>query len=181
MKFSKNTLLTLLDLRRWRPLAMGKPSTATSLLFIATVAPLAAQKPKKNDPETAAVKAVVNRFFEGMEKRDTALLKSTCAPEMLLQTFMADKNGKMQVYSEPLEDFVNMVAFPSSDKYVERIRFEAVNVEKSLASVWAPYQFFINDKRSHCGTNSFQLIKTSEGWKIQYIIYTRRKEGCRGG
>lgn len=139
--------------------------------------PLLAQKSKPEDPEKA-IKATINRFFDGMEKGDTLLLKSACAPTMVLQTYMADKEGKMQVYTEDFQEFVNMVATPNTDQYDERIQFEAIHAEKSLASVWTPYSFFINGKRSHCGTNSFQLVKTSDGWKIQYIIDTRRKQGC---
>lgn len=151
-----------------------------ALLFFALLAfcPTSfAQKQKTENPEKS-IKTVINRFFEGMEKGDTALLKSTCTPTMVLQTYMADKDGKMQVYTEEFAEFVAMVSSPSADKYDERIRFEAIHAEKSLASVWTPYTFFINGKRSHCGTNSFQLVKTNDGWKIQYIIDTRRKQGC---
>ena len=62
------------------------------------------------------------------------------------------------------------VGTPAKDKYKEAIEFEAVHVEKSLASAWTPYVFYVNGKVSHCGTNSFQLVKTDDGWKIQYII-----------
>lgn len=136
-----------------------------------------AQKPKPENPEKA-IKTVINRFFDGLEKGDTTLLKSSCTPTMLLQTYTTDKEGKMQVYTEELADFLAMVGSPSTDKYEERIKFEAIHAEKSLASVWTPYSFYINGKRSHCGTNSFQLVKTADGWKIQYIIDTRRKQGC---
>ncbi len=147
------------------------------LVFLAFSPLTFAQKPKPENQEKA-IKATIFRFFEGMEKGDTALLKSTCTSGMILQTFMADKEGKMQVYTEELADFLSMIATPTTDKYEERIRFEAIHAEKSLASVWTPYTFYINRKRSHCGTNSFQLVKMADGWKIQYILDTRRKQGC---
>lgn len=145
--------------------------------FWAFASPVFAQKSKPESPDKD-IKAVINRFFEGMEKGDTTLLKSTCMPGMVLQTYMADKEGKMQVYTEDFAEFVAMVATPHTDQYDERIKFESILAEKSLASVWTPYAFYINGKRSHCGTNSFQLLKTSDGWKIQYIVDTRRKQGC---
>lgn len=147
------------------------------LVFLASSPLTFAQKSKPENQEKA-IKATILRFFEGIEKGDTALLKSTCTSGMVLQTFMADKEGKMQVYTEELADFLSMIATPTTDKYEERIRFEAIHAEKSLASVWTPYSFYINGKRSHCGTNSFQLVKMAEGWKIQYILDTRRKQGC---
>ena len=126
-----------------------------------------------------AVKAVINRFFEGMAKGDTALLKSTCTDDPVFQTYMADKDNNMMIYNENFDEFVAFIGTPSKDKYKEVIEFDGIHVEKSLASVWTPYLFYVNGKVLHCGTNSFQLLKTSEGWKIQYIIDTRRKQGCK--
>ncbi|HUH33176.1 MAG TPA: hypothetical protein VLZ28_04430, partial [Daejeonella sp.] len=59
-----------------------------------------------------------------------------------------------------------------------RITFDQVLIDDNLASVWTSYQFYIGDKFSHCGVNSFQLVKGKEGWKIVYLIDTRRKENC---
>ena len=84
----------------------------------------------------------------------------------------------MQMYTEDFWEFVQFVGTPTKDKFREAIEFEAIQAEQSLASVWTPYKFYLNGKLSHCGTNSFQLVKTSEGWKIQYIIDTRRR-GCK--
>lgn len=140
------------------------------LFLIAVLQHVSAQDEKK------AVKEVINRFFDGLEKGDTALLKDACASTMILQTYAANKEGKFEVSTEAFSDLIAFVATPKKDKYDERIIFKVINIEQSLASVWTPYSFFINDKRSHCGTNSFQLIKTDQGWKIQYIIDTRRKD-----
>jgi len=41
--------------------------------------------------------------------------------------------------------------------------------------VWTPYQFYYKEQYSHQGANSFQLVKGVDGWKIQYLIDTRRK------
>jgi len=38
--------------------------------------------------------------------------------------------------------------------------------------VWAPYDFWIDGKLSHCGTDAFDLIKTEDGWKIAGGVYT---------
>jgi hypothetical protein len=94
----------------------------------------------------------------------------------MLQTFRANKNGDMIVVSEPFSKFVEAVGRPTTDKYKEVITFKNIMAEQALASVWTPYTFYVNDKVSHCGTNSFQMVKTKDGWKIQYIIDTRRRD-----
>lgn len=146
----------------------------TLLLFVLA----AAQSLSAQQKDEKAIKAVINDFFTGMEKGDTVLLKSTCTANPVFQTFTANQEGAMQVYTEDFDEFVRFVGTPNKDKYKEVIEFGAVNAEESLASVWTPYKFYLNGKVSHCGTNSFQLVKTAEGWKIQYIIDTRRR-GCK--
>jgi hypothetical protein len=148
--------------------------TATLLFTVLAAVPAHAQK-----DEQKAIKAVINRFFEAMAKGDSAMLRSTCMAEPVLQTYMADREGQLQLFTEEFNEFVAFVGTPSKDKYREEIQFEGIHAEKSLASVWTPYVFYVNDKVAHCGTNSFQLIKTAEGWKIQYIIDTRRRAGCQ--
>lgn len=135
-------------------------------------APLTAQKEAK--PEKA-IKNVINLFFEGLEKGDTTLLRSTCTASPVLQTYMKDKEGQLRVFTEDFDEFIAFIGIPSKDKYKEVIEFDAIHAEEALASVWTPYKFYVNGKVSHTGTNSFQLVKTGEGWKIQYILDTRRK------
>ena len=151
---------------------------ALTLFFALPVGTLFAQKTKADKPEKAerAIKAVINRFFEGMEKGDTTLLKSTCTDAPILQTYMADKAGNFKMHTEDFREFVTFLGTPTQNKYQERIEFGHIEAEQSLASVWTPYKFYLNGKISHCGTNSFQLVKTADGWKIQYIIDTRRKD-----
>jgi len=60
----------------------------------------------------------------------------------------------------------------------ERIRFDMIKIDGALASVWTPYSFYYNNKLSHCGVNVLLLILTNSGWKIQYVIDTRRKDNC---
>jgi hypothetical protein len=146
-----------------------------TLLLLLPTALLSAQQEDKSEK---AIKTVINRFFEGMEKGDTTLLRSTCMPEPVFQTYMADKDGKLTVFTEDFEEFVALVGTPTGDKFDERIEFGAIHAERSLASAWVPYEFFINGKLNHCGTNAFLLLKTPEGWKIQSILDTRRK-GCK--
>jgi Putative lumazine-binding len=135
------------------------------------VLPVAAQKAEK-----AAIKAVIERFFEGLERGDTTILKSACTPQLVLQTFAPNREGVWQVSSVTLAQLVAAVARPRTNTWDEQIVYKTIALEPNLASVWTPYRFLIDGKVSHSGTNSFQLVKTVEGWKIQYIIDTRRKQ-----
>ena len=145
----------------------------TFLLLTILAAPAAAIAQKQ---DKAAIKAVINQFFEGMAKGDSTLLLGACTESPVLQTISVDKAGNQKVVTDDFREFVRFVTTPSKNTLDERIKFEAIHAEESLASVWAPYRFYLNGKLSHCGTNSFQLVKTGAGWKIQYILDTRRKK-----
>jgi hypothetical protein len=47
--------------------------------------------------------------------------------------------------------------------------------DEALASAWVQYEFYVNDKFSHKGTNLITLVKTNDFWKITAIIDTRKK------
>lgn len=127
--------------------------------------------------EEERVKAVINALFEGMRRSDSAALKAVFAPAAILQTIAA-KEGKVSVRTDGVANFITSVSKPQGAVLDERISFGQVLVDGALASVWTPYKFYVGDKFSHCGVNSFQLVKIDGSWKIQYVIDTRRKEGC---
>ena len=130
-----------------------------------------------NAQEETAIKSVIQTFFTAMHNSDTTLLKQTCTNSPLFQTVTQDKAGNWKVLSQPFSSILEFVGLQHKDKYEEKISFQSILIEPNLASVWTPYTFFINDQISHCGINSFQLVKLDSTWKIQYIIDTRRR-GC---
>ena len=129
--------------------------------------------------DEAAVKQAINKLFEGMKKADTAMIRATFSLQSILQTIIKDKGGKVLIETEPLDSFLVAVAKPHLEIYDERITFDVIKIDGELAMVWAPYKFYLGNKFSHCGVDSFQLVKINGEWKIQYLIDTRRRQGCK--
>jgi hypothetical protein len=125
-----------------------------------------------------SVKAVVNNLFTAMKNADGPLLKSCFADSAILQTITKNKEGKVLIKNEEVAGFIDFVSHESKDAADERIRFETIKIDGPLAIVWTPYQFYYKGTFSHCGVNSFQLVRTEKGWQIQYLIDTRRKTNC---
>lgn len=125
-----------------------------------------------------SVKAVINNMFTAMKNADPELLKTCFADSMVLQTISRDKEGKLMVRNEAPSGFVDFISKESPGNADERISFETVKIDGPLASVWTPYQFYYKGKFSHCGVNSFQLVRFNGQWKIQYLIDTRRRTDC---
>ena len=128
--------------------------------------------------DEAAVKQTINQFFDGMRRGDSAEIKATLAPTIVFQTIIQKNDGSTIVETEQVSDFIAAVTKPHPQVYDERVTFDLVKIDAALATVWAPYKFYVGDTFSHCGVDAFQLVKLAGGWKIQYIIDTRRKDAC---
>ncbi len=125
-----------------------------------------------------SVKTVINNLFAAMKNSDTILLKSCFADSMVLQTIVRGKNGGAEVKNEEAAGFVKSISSLKPGSADERITFGTILTDGPLALAWTPYKFFYNGQFSHCGVNSFHLVRFKEGWKIQYLIDTRRRTGC---
>ena len=127
-----------------------------------------------------SVKSVINNMFTGMKTADAVLLKSCFADSMILQTISRNKEGKLVVRNESPAEFIGFISKEAPGNADERITFDVIKVDGPLASAWTPYNFYYKEQFSHCGVNSFQLVRFNGEWKIQYLIDTRRKQGCVG-
>lgn len=125
-----------------------------------------------------SVKQVINNLFTAMKNVDTTLLRSVFTDSTIFQTIARDREGNLRIRTDKAEGFVKSVGSLPKNAAHERISFGSVSVDGPLASVWTPYSFYYNGKFSHCGANSFQLVRMSGVWKIVYLIDTRRREGC---
>ena len=124
-----------------------------------------------------SVKTVVNKMFDAMRNADPVSLKNTFSDNIIFHT-IAEKEGAATVRSEDPKEFIDFISKEKKGAADEQIRFETIKIDGSLAMVWAPYKFYYKGKFSHCGVDSFQLVRINGEWKIQYIIDTRRKQGC---
>ncbi len=125
-----------------------------------------------------SIKATINTLFYAMKNADPSLFRSVFSDSAVMQTIIRDKNGKTIVKTENVQNFASFVSQLKKDSADERIRFETIKIDGPLAIVWTPYNFYFNGLFSHCGVNSFQLVRFEEKWKIQYLIDTRRKNNC---
>ncbi len=125
-----------------------------------------------------SVKAVINQLFISMRNADSTGVVNCFSERNILQTIVRDKEGNISARSELLSNFGRSIAGLQKNAADERIEFETIKIDGPLASVWTPYKFYFNGNFSHCGVNSFQLLREKNGWKIHYLIDTRRKEPC---
>jgi len=148
----------------------------TLLLFALTARPALAQKAA---PKHEAVKQTITVFFEGMRQGDSTLVRRTLAPGAVLHGLGGKPGQPPTLQTESISGFLKAVGTPHPEVWDERVQFSQVLIDANLASVWAPYEFYLGSKFSHCGYDSFQLVKLADGWKIAHVIDTRREEKCK--
>lgn len=145
------------------------------LLLITSMSAIA----QDQSTEKEAIKKTISILFDGMRKGNSTLLKTAFDKKAVFHTVSVSTAGETHLVSgETLEDFAKAIGTPHPDIWDERVTIDEIKVNGNLASVWAPYKFYRGNKFSHCGVDSFQLMKTKSGWKIIYVVDTRLKDNC---
>lgn len=126
-----------------------------------------------------AVKKVITTFFEGLHNGDSTLIKKTIHPEIKIQTTFTNKKGEKLLRTQTKEALLKGISSKkTTDIYFEKLLSYTIKIDGNLASVWAPYEFYFNEKFSHCGANSFQLFNDGTAWKIIFLVDMRRRQTC---
>ena len=124
-----------------------------------------------------SIKTTINKLFAAMKNGNSKALVECFADSAILQT-VVEKNGNVYVQTEPVKDFADFVGTQKQGDADERISFDMVKADGALAVAWTPYKFYYKGNFSHCGIDSYQLVRINGTWKIQYLIDTRRKANC---
>ncbi len=149
-----------------------------SILFLAILGVLLYSNNAQAQYEEDAVKKVIRTMFDGMRAGDSSMVHSVFIDDVRMQTIAPNRQGQMSLRDGSLTNFLNAVGTPHDQVWDERILDYQVKIDGAMASVWTPYEFYAGERFSHCGVNSFQLMKTAAGWKIIYLVDTRRSDNC---
>jgi hypothetical protein len=124
---------------------------------------------KPGDDRDAVLKTVQS-FFDTMTARDVEGARKILQPQGRFHAMrMRDGKPDARAFSNE-EYFATLQA--GDQKMRERMWNPEVRVHGLIATVVAPYDFWIDGKLSHCGIDAFDLIKTEEGWKLAGGVYT---------
>jgi len=118
-----------------------------------------------------SVLSPIQAMFDGMAHRDAAAIKAPWLPGGVL--VLIQEGALSQI---TIENFANRVATSGTTHIEERIHDPHVSIDRDLAVVWAPFNFFINDKLDHCGRDLFNLTQRSGRWQIVGLAATTRKD-----
>jgi CubicO group peptidase (beta-lactamase class C family) len=130
--------------------------------------------------ERSRVLAAVQKLFDGVTAKDEGAMRAVLDREArLVRT--ETRNGSPRMRPMTASEFVSRILEHEGPPLRETIRDPEVGIAENLATVWAPYTYYVGDRFTHCGQAAVQLAKTDvgwSGWKIIAMADTHLSEGC---
>lgn len=124
-----------------------------------------------------AILATVQKVFDAMRTRDTALLSQAFDTTGRLAG-VSTRGTPAVTLTSPSQFGASISRAPAGQVWNERIYDPEVRIDGTVAQVWAYYTFHRNDTFTHCGIDAFMLEKVGGTWKITQLADSRRTEGC---
>jgi len=118
-----------------------------------------------------AVLAPITAMFDAMSKHDVATFKKPLLPGGAMVLMRDGKPTQMT-----FDAFADLIGKPGKAEIAERIHDPLVRIDNDLAVVWAPFEFLVDGKVDHCGTDLFNLVRVNGQWLVASIADTGRKE-----
>ena len=141
-----------------RPLAC-----VAALAFVTPVLPAAT-------PQEQAVLSPVQALFDGMAQRNAAAILKPVLPGATM-VLMRDGTPTQTTFAA----FAQRLATPSPTHIQERVHDPLIRIDHDLAVVWAPFDFLVDGRVDHCGTDLFNLVRQNGQWLIASVADTGRK------
>lgn len=124
--------------------------------------------------------AVAEALFSAMRARDTTTIRELFVPEAQIVALRSGGPPAAAPQMRSAEAFVASIGRPG-EILAERMWDPQVRIDGDLATLWAPYEFHVGDRFSHCGSDAFHLIRAEGRWRIVALTYTVQTTGCTGG
>lgn len=115
----------------------------------------------------------VQKLFDAMAAHDSDAARAVTLPDGRVIGVV-----EKRITNISQEEFAARLATTKSSAYLERMWNPKVLIRGAIATVWAEYDFHLDGKFTHCGIDSFNLIKSGDTWKIAGILYTVETTGC---
>ncbi|HOD10027.1 MAG TPA: nuclear transport factor 2 family protein, partial [Flavobacterium sp.] len=92
------------------------------------------------------VQKTIETFFKGFHAKDTLKMKSVCSEKLILQSISESLKGTKLSQETAQKFYTSIATIPSDIKFEERILNYNIQVDGTMAHVWTPYEFYVNEK-----------------------------------
>lgn len=145
---------------------MMKRLALAIMFLLLIVTPSFAQSANRDDEKDAA--EVPAKLFAAMKAKDAAAIRALFIPEGHLVAIDGPRTGAglstTRIFTP--EAFAKLISESKASDLTEKMVKTEVELFGDMALVYGRYTFHVGEKFSHCGTNSFNLVRTADGWRI---------------
>lgn len=119
-----------------------------------------------DDQKTAG--DVADKLFDAMRAKSFDGIRAVFTADGQLVAIDKPRDGKgiskTRIFTA--ESFAKAISESKATDLIEKMPKKSVTVAGDLAVVTGRYTFHVGEKFSHCGTNTFNLVRTETGWLI---------------
>lgn len=137
---------------------------------------LGAQQAARPQSARDSVVATVQEFFRSMEANDADAAQRIMLPDGQSVATRLSGDSSIVRRASFQSHFDRLRA--ARDVVLERMWTPTVQVHQTIATLWTPYDLYVNGTFSHCGVDAFTLVRTRAGWMISEVVYTIEPTGC---
>jgi ketosteroid isomerase-like protein len=119
--------------------------------------------------DSKAVLDVIHKLFAAMKAKDPKAISALFVKDgqLVAAEMPQSGNGPSTTQLVSVDTFAKMIGdSKGGDEFIEEMKDPEVRVFGDMAIVFGRYTFHLGEMLRHCGTNSFHLLRTAEGWKI---------------
>lgn len=127
------------------------------------------------DADETAIVAQIERFFGAMRAQDPATIKAILLDDTTFTAQRVRPDG-VKLSRIPGQGFADGVA--TQKGLDERMWDPLVMRRGPIAMVWAPYEFRLEGKTTHCGVDVFDMVKIEGTWRIAHLMWTAEPDAC---
>lgn len=128
------------------------------------------------DADRRAIEAALRAFFDALANRDKEGMLAAFMPGGLA---VHSRDG--MIFTRTFQEIVD--AMPDGTQQLEeRIHDTFIRIDRDIAVVWAPYEFYYDDVLHHEGTNILSFMRQPDGrWLISGVTDNGRRPTAQAG
>lgn len=139
------------------------------VLLLAIILAVSGVLVRAQTDDAKAAAQVADRLFAAMKARDADAIRALFLKDGQLVAIDRPRTGEgpstTRVFTG--DAFAKLISESKAPgDLIEEMKNPEVKIFGDMALVFGRYTFHVGTNLSHCGTNSFQLARTPEGWKI---------------
>jgi ketosteroid isomerase-like protein len=160
--------------------------SALLLVGLAGLAP--ASQVRAADSGQAQIEQVIARFQAAIVAHDQKGLEALFVPEggawfevLGENAYRRIKTRKPELSRVHADSYRHFAALMGSATQAVEEKFDHVRIhtDGAVASVYFDFVFLIDGKRNNVGSETWQLVRTGDGWKISAMAYSSYPDRAR--